>query len=77
MRSIACGSTQYFEILKCNILTLNFFQSVSFNKDMTEFSITGQNAADVEQLVHKLAYINYRPFPTPGRRNLNLRTSVQ
>ncbi|KAL4221800.1 hypothetical protein ACF0H5_020054 [Mactra antiquata] len=50
--------------------------SISFNKDMTEFSITGQNAVDVEQLVHKLAYVNYRPFPTPGRRNLNLRTSV-
>ncbi|XP_060573318.1 calsyntenin-1-like [Ruditapes philippinarum] len=50
--------------------------SVSFNKDMTEFSITGQNASDIETLVQKLAYVNYRPFPTPGRRNLNIRTSV-
>lgn len=50
--------------------------SVSFNKDKTEFSITGQNASDIEVLVHKLAYVNYRPFPTPGRRNLNVRTSV-
>jgi hypothetical protein len=44
---------------------------------MTEFSITGQNASDIETLVQKLAYVNYRPFPTPGRRNLNIRTSVQ
>ncbi|XP_052820874.1 calsyntenin-1-like [Mya arenaria] len=50
--------------------------SVSFNSDMTEFSITGRNASDVEMLVRKVAYVNNRNFPTPGRRNLNIRTSV-
>ncbi|XP_052239377.1 calsyntenin-1-like [Dreissena polymorpha] len=49
--------------------------SVSFNSEKTEFTITGHNASDVEKLVHKVAYINNRNFPTPGRRNLNIRTS--
>lgn len=50
--------------------------SVSFNKDQTEYSFTGSNASDIEKLVQQLTYINYRTFPTPGRRNLNVKTSV-
>jgi len=44
---------------------------------MTEFSVTGQQANDVENLVKQLTYINYRNFPTPGRRNLHIQTSVK
>jgi len=50
--------------------------AVSFSKDMTEFSIVGKKAADIEKVVRDVAYVNYRTFPTPGRRNYNVRTSV-
>ena len=53
------------------------FQSVSFNSEMTEFSITGTNATEIENLVREVAYVNARSFPTPGRRNLNIRTNIQ
>lgn len=50
--------------------------SVSFNSEMTEFSITGSNATEIENLVREVAYVNARSFPTPGRRNLNIRTNI-
>lgn len=56
---------------------IDYFQSVSFNTEMTEFSITGQRAEDLEDLVKQITYINYRNFPTPGRRNLHITTTVK
>ncbi|XP_071439640.1 calsyntenin-1 [Hetaerina americana] len=46
------------------------------NSDLTELSIEGDNKTNLEILVRKIGYTNSREFPTPGRRNLHLTTSV-
>ncbi|CAG2212955.1 CLSTN1 [Mytilus edulis] len=47
-----------------------------FNSEMTEFSITSHNITEVERLLHEVSYINSRRYPTPGRRNVDMRTSI-
>ncbi|XP_052832620.1 calsyntenin-1 [Octopus bimaculoides] len=44
--------------------------SVSFNSEMTEFSIMGKNVTEVESLIREVSYVNARHYPTPGRRAL-------
>lgn len=51
--------------------------SVSFNSEMTEFSITGKNVTEVESLVQEVSYVNARHYPTPGRRALKIETAVE
>uniref|UniRef100_A0A8D9AP55 Calsyntenin-1 n=1 Tax=Cacopsylla melanoneura TaxID=428564 RepID=A0A8D9AP55_9HEMI len=46
------------------------------NSDLTELSIEGDNKTNLEVLVKKIGYANSRQFPTPGRRNLRLTTSI-
>ncbi|XP_018333792.1 calsyntenin-1 [Agrilus planipennis] len=46
------------------------------NSDLTEVTVEGDNRTNLETLVRKVGYINSREFPTPGRRNLRLVTSV-
>uniref|UniRef100_T1J4B1 Cadherin domain-containing protein n=1 Tax=Strigamia maritima TaxID=126957 RepID=T1J4B1_STRMM len=46
------------------------------NNDLTVVAIEGNNKTNLETLVQKVAYTNSREFPTPGRRNLRLFTSV-
>ncbi|XP_008486616.1 calsyntenin-1-like, partial [Diaphorina citri] len=46
------------------------------NSDLTELSIEGDNKTNLEVLVKKIGYANSRQFPTPGRRNLHLTTSI-
>ncbi|KAK3087668.1 hypothetical protein FSP39_008933 [Pinctada imbricata] len=51
--------------------------TVSFNSDKTDFSIHSTNLSEVSTLVQNVGYINARKFPTPGRRNLDVRTTVR
>jgi hypothetical protein len=44
--------------------------------DLTELSIEGDNKTNLVILVRKIGYTNTRQFPTPGRRNLHLSTTV-
>lgn len=46
------------------------------NSDLTEVTVEGDNRTNLETLVRKIGYANSREFPTPGRRNLRLATSV-
>ncbi|UYV68765.1 CLSTN2 [Cordylochernes scorpioides] len=46
------------------------------NADLTEASIQGSSKANVERLVSRMGYVNWREFPTPGRRAVRLLTSV-
>lgn len=57
-------------------LFLCIFQTVSFNSDMTEVSITAQSLAEVEKIVREVSYVNARTYPTPGRRALRVETGV-
>ncbi|XP_029651355.1 calsyntenin-1 [Octopus sinensis] len=51
--------------------------SVSFNSEMTEFSIMGKNVTEVESLIREVSYVNARHYPTPGRRALKMETAVE
>ncbi|XP_049824303.1 calsyntenin-1 [Aethina tumida] len=46
------------------------------NSDLTEVTVEGDNRTNLETLVRKIGYANTREFPTPGRRNLRLTTTV-
>lgn len=46
------------------------------NSELTELSIEGDNKTNLEVLVKKIGYSNSRDYPTPGRRNLHLTTSL-
>lgn len=50
--------------------------SVAFNSEMTEITIKGKNTSEIEKLVRRIGYVNSRRFPTPGRRDLTIDTSV-
>ncbi|XP_063834937.1 calsyntenin-1 [Ostrinia nubilalis] len=39
-------------------------------------SVEGDGVADVETLLRRVAYGDARPFPTPGRRNVHLDTTI-
>lgn len=51
-------------------------QVVSFNGDMTEFTVTSSQVSEVENILRQVTYVNARSYPTPGRRNLRLDTAV-
>ena len=51
-------------------------QVVSFNGDMTEFTVTSSQVSEVENILRQVTYVNARSYPTPGRRNLRLDTTV-
>ncbi|XP_022906089.1 calsyntenin-1 [Onthophagus taurus] len=46
------------------------------NSDLTEVTVEGDNRTNLEILVRQIGYANSREFPTPGRRNLRLTTTV-
>ncbi|KAL1123236.1 hypothetical protein AAG570_002323 [Ranatra chinensis] len=46
------------------------------NSDLTELSIEGDNKTNLEVLIRRIGYTNSREFPTPGRRNLHLSTTI-
>ncbi|XP_005090315.1 calsyntenin-1 [Aplysia californica] len=50
--------------------------SVSFNPDLTEFTISSRSVEEVNRLMGQVAYINARTFPTPGYRALSIETSL-
>ncbi|XP_034235653.1 calsyntenin-1 isoform X1 [Thrips palmi] len=46
------------------------------NSDLTELSIKGDNKTNLEVLMRRVGYTNSREFPTPGRRNLHISTTI-
>ena len=46
------------------------------NSDLTEVRIDGDNHTNVETLLRRVGYSNTRRFPTPGRRNFRLDTTI-
>lgn len=46
------------------------------SNDLTEITIEGDNKTNMETLIKNIGYSNSREFPTPGRRNLHLTTSI-
>ncbi|KAK8750802.1 hypothetical protein OTU49_015007 [Cherax quadricarinatus] len=46
------------------------------NNEMTQITIEGNNVTNLETLVRRVAYVNGRDFPTPGRRPIALTTNI-
>ncbi|MCL4128189.1 UNVERIFIED_CONTAM: hypothetical protein GTU68_044020, partial [Idotea baltica] len=46
------------------------------NNEMTQITVEGNNVTNVETLIRRVAYVNNRDFPTPGRRPISLTTDI-
>ena len=46
------------------------------NNEMTQITIEGNNVTNLETLVRRVAYVNARDFPTPGRRPVSVNTHI-
>ncbi|CAD7094141.1 unnamed protein product [Hermetia illucens] len=56
-----------------------YFESdelVQFNTQLNEIYIEGTNRTSIELLLQKIQYINLKPNPTIGRRNIEIRTTL-
>lgn len=85
--SILLGETEKPEVLSClhqckeslQVPAMELLQpgmELLTNSDLTEVTVEGDNRTNLETLVRKIGYANSREFPTPGRRNLRLTTTV-
>jgi len=46
------------------------------NNEMTQITIEGNNVTNLETLIRRVAYVNGREFPTPGRRPVSVTTNI-
>uniref|UniRef100_V5GPF1 Calsyntenin-1 n=1 Tax=Anoplophora glabripennis TaxID=217634 RepID=V5GPF1_ANOGL len=85
--SILVGENEKPEVLSClhqckeslQVPAMELLQpgmELLTNSDLTEVTVEGDNRTNLETLVRKIGYANSREFPTPGRRNLRLTTTV-
>lgn len=85
--SVLLGETEKPEVLTClhqckeslQVPAMELLQpgmELLTNSDLTEVTVEGDNRTNLETLVRKIGYANSREFPTPGRRNLRLTTTV-
>ncbi|XP_072382339.1 calsyntenin-1 [Diabrotica undecimpunctata] len=85
--SILLGENEKPEVLSClhqckeslQVPSMELLQpgmELLTNSDLTEVTVEGDNRTNLETLVRKIGYANTREFPTPGRRNLRLTTTV-
>ncbi|CAG9820749.1 unnamed protein product, partial [Phaedon cochleariae] len=85
--SILVGENEKPEVLSClhqckeslQVPAMELLQpgmELLTNSDLTEVTVEGDNRTNLETLVRKVGYANTREFPTPGRRNLRLTTTV-
>lgn len=47
-----------------------------FILEMTQITIEGNNVTNLETLIRRVAYVNGRDFPTPGRRPVSVTTNI-
>uniref|UniRef100_A0A2C9KR50 Cadherin domain-containing protein n=1 Tax=Biomphalaria glabrata TaxID=6526 RepID=A0A2C9KR50_BIOGL len=81
------GKTESERVIKClnnckenldfhAISDMSSGTSVSFNSEMTEFTINSRSVEEVNRLMGQVAYVNARTYPTPGYRTLTIETSL-
>lgn len=51
-------------------------QQVQSNVQLNEIVVEGSNKSNIEQLLRNIQYINTKEFPTIGRRNIEVKTTV-
>lgn len=86
--SVLRGKTEKPEVLTClhkckesleppSVVYLEPGMQLMSNTELTEVTVLGNNKTNLEALLRRVAYTNSREFPTQGRRNLRLTTTVQ
>lgn len=85
--SVTQGRQEHSEVLRCLVQCSESLQlpatnllepgmEMVINSHGSQVTIDGDSAKNMEQLVHQVAYLNTREFPAPGRRRLDLATSI-
>ncbi|XP_011309111.1 calsyntenin-1 [Fopius arisanus] len=85
--SVLVGRNEKAEVLSClrrcqegiRVPSMDLLQpgtQLLTNSDLTEVRIDGDNHTNVETLLRRIGYSNSRRFPTPGRRNFRLDTTI-
>ncbi|KAK0096763.1 hypothetical protein PV326_004451 [Microctonus aethiopoides] len=85
--SVLVGATEKPAVLTClrrcqegiHVPSMDLLQpgtQLLTNTDLTKVQIDGDNRTNVEILLRRIGYSNSRRFPTPGRRNFRLDTTI-
>ncbi|XP_046743410.1 calsyntenin-1 [Diprion similis] len=85
--SVLVGKNEQPEVLSClrrcqeglHVPPMDLLQpgtQLLANSDLTDVSIDGDNRTNIETLLRRIGYSNSRRFPTPGRRNFRLDTTI-
>lgn len=73
---VRCGTNCAEHLLPPPESLLEAGSQVQANAQMNEIYIQGQSKSNVELLLQKIQYVNIKDYPTIGRRNIEVRTSV-
>merc|ERR1712088_921521 len=85
--SILPGKREHSEVLRCLVQCSESLQlpatnllepgmEMVTNSHGSQVTIDGEDVENMNQLVRQVAYLNTREFPAPGRRRLELETSI-
>merc|ERR1719430_1413633 len=85
--SILPGKREHSEVLRCLVQCSESLQlpatnllepgmEMVTNSHGSQVTIDGEDAENMNQLVRQVAYLNTREFPAPGRRRLELQTTI-
>ncbi|XP_015595012.1 calsyntenin-1 [Cephus cinctus] len=85
--SVLIGRNEKPEVLSClrrcqeglHVPSMDLLQpgtQLLTNSELSEVRIDGDNRTNVEMLLRRVGYSNSRRFPTPGRRNFRLDTTI-
>jgi len=85
--SVLPGKREHSEVLKCLVQCSESLQlpatnllepgmEMVTNSHGSQVTIDGEDATNMDQLVRQVAYLNTREFPAPGRRRLELSTTI-
>ncbi|XP_054091320.1 calsyntenin-1 isoform X2 [Zeugodacus cucurbitae] len=73
---VRCGSNCAEHLLPPPESLLEAGSQVQANAQMNEIYIEGQSKSNVELLLQKIQYLNTKDYPTIGRRNIEVRTTM-
>jgi len=85
--SVLPGKREHSEVLKCLVQCSESLQlpatnllepgmEMVTNSHGSQVTIDGEDANNMDQLVRQVAYLNTREFPAPGRRRLEMSTTI-
>ena len=86
--SITKGKTELDSVIRClnnckekldfhAIYMMEGGMSISYNSEMTQLTINSRNLSQIQKILSQVGYINYRMFPTPGRRSVKITTDIK